>query len=273
MVGGRRQATLRELIGTNRLSRLFRVLLRNPPEGLDYVIGRIDSLRDRLSAEKDVSYVTESDWRRRLHDELGVRLPCDAEEKFSALRNELAATLPPSKDSRGVQHDGDVVLAEIAWCLCSHLRPQKVVETGVARGITSRFILEALESNSAGRLWSIDLPPLRDPWWSQVGAAVPPAVRGRWTYRRGSTRRLLNPLLGQLNSIDVFIHDSLHTRRNMLFELREAWKVLSPGGAVLVDDVNMNGAFRLFIRRIRCKSWFVAREEGKPALVGLAFKE
>ena len=37
---------------------------------------------------------------------------------------------------------------------------RKVVETGVAHGVTSRFILEALERNGRGFLWSIDLPPL-----------------------------------------------------------------------------------------------------------------
>jgi hypothetical protein len=35
-----------------------------------------------------------------------------------------------------------------------------LVETGVAHGITSRFVLEALQRNGGGRLWSIDVPPL-----------------------------------------------------------------------------------------------------------------
>jgi hypothetical protein len=35
---------------------------------------------------------------------------------------------------------------------------EKVVETGVAHGVTSRFILEALSRNGDSHLWSIDLP-------------------------------------------------------------------------------------------------------------------
>ncbi len=53
-----------------------------------------------------------------------------------------------------------------------HLRPKKVVETGVAHGVTSRFILEALKRSGDGYLWSIDLLPLERVWRKQVGAAV-----------------------------------------------------------------------------------------------------
>ena len=53
-----------------------------------------------------------------------------------------------------------------------HLKPRKVVETGVAHGVTSRFILEALKRNGQGHLWSIDLPPLERSWRQEVGVAV-----------------------------------------------------------------------------------------------------
>jgi hypothetical protein len=70
--------------------------------------------------------------------------------------------------------DGEPGMIRAVWCLLRHLRPEKVIETGVARGFTSRFILEALERNSAGHLWSIDLPPVRAPeLHAQVGAAAP----------------------------------------------------------------------------------------------------
>jgi len=55
--------------------------------------------------------------------------------------------------------DADPAFARAAWCLARHLRPQHVVETGVGRGVTSRAVLEALERNGHGHLWSMDLPP------------------------------------------------------------------------------------------------------------------
>jgi hypothetical protein len=42
------------------------------------------------------------------------------------------------------------------------------------------------------------------------------------------------PRLGQ---IDLFVHDSMHTARNVRFELEPVWPALTPGGAVLIDDV------------------------------------
>lgn len=75
--------------------------------------------------------------------------------------------------SFGPYNDGDAGLVRAVWSLIRHLRAEWVVETGVAHGFTSRFILQALASNRAGRLWSIDLPPLNPGLRQQVGIAVP----------------------------------------------------------------------------------------------------
>jgi predicted O-methyltransferase YrrM len=126
--------------------------------------------------------------------------------------------------------------------------PKTVVETGVAHGFTSRFILEALKRNGDGHLWSIDLPPLERVWRKQVGAAVGDRYSDRWSYIRGSSRRRLPELLSRLGQIDLFIHDSLHSERNVRFELDRAWAALRPGGALVVDDVDANNGFRSFIQ-------------------------
>jgi hypothetical protein len=116
-------------------------------------------------------------------------------------------------------NDGDAGFVRTIWCLVRHLRPRKIVETGVAHGVTSRFILEALKRNGDGHLWSIDLPPLERQWREQVGVAVGDRFPDRWSYIRGSSRRHLPNLLSQLGEIDLFIHDSLHSERNVRFEI------------------------------------------------------
>jgi hypothetical protein len=122
-----------------------------------------------------------------------------------------------------------------------------VVETGVARGVTTRFLLEALERNGSGQLWSIDLPPLierglRD----ETAAAVPEACRTRWQYLEGSSRHLLPGLLEDLGEIDLFVHDSIHTERNLRFELERATAAIGARGAAVSDDVHMNAGFRAY---------------------------
>jgi hypothetical protein len=81
--------------------------------------------------------------------------------------------------------------------------------------VTSSFILQALAANDEGHLWSIDLPPIGAEQFA--GSFVPHPLRSRWTLLRGRSRDLLPSLLSDL-SADVFLHDSLHTTKNMTFE-------------------------------------------------------
>jgi hypothetical protein len=196
-------------------------------------------------------YESEVNWEQRLHETLGVPWPCNATSEFwdlwpQVIKELEAKGIRPGPESFQFWNDGDAGLARTIWCLARHLRPKKVVETGVAHGVTSRFILEALNRNGDGHLWSIDLPPLERDWRNQVGAAVDDRHSDRWTYIKGSSRRRLPKLLSRLGQIDLFIHDSLHSERNVRFELDRAWAALRPNGALVVDDVDANWGFWSF---------------------------
>jgi Methyltransferase domain len=200
-------------------------------------------------------YESDDNWEQRLHEALGVPWPCNATSEFwdiwPEVINELKAKgIRPGPESFQWWNDGDAGLVRAIWCLTRHLRPKKVVETGVAHGVTSRFILEALERSGDGHLWSVDLPPLDRFWRQQVGAAVGDRHSDRWSYIRGSSRRRLPGLLSRLGQIDLFIHDSLHSERNVRFELDQAWAALRPNGALVVDDVDANWGFRSFTQTV-----------------------
>jgi hypothetical protein len=45
---------------------------------------------------------------------------------------------------------------------------------------------------------------------------------------------------------DLFIHDSLHSERNVRFESDHAWAALRSNGALVVDEVDTNCPFRSF---------------------------
>ena len=126
-----------------------------------------------------------------------------------------------------------------------------MVETGVAHGVTSRIVLEALERVGSARLWSIDLPAMDPTLHDEIGIAVPERLRGRWTNITGTSRRRLPGLLAQIGPIDFFVHDSSHTERNTLFELAAAWPAIGHG-AVVVDDVQQSPAFAN--PSLRCRS-------------------
>lgn len=49
-------------------------------------------------------------------------------------------------------------LGALVYAIVRVLKPEIVVETGVASGLSSAYILQALEENRKGKLYSIDLP-------------------------------------------------------------------------------------------------------------------
>lgn len=135
------------------------------------------------------------------------------------------------------------------YWICRQLKPRKVVETGVHFGVSSAFILEALEG-TGGRLYSIDLPNVARGGWdilppnSQPGCVVPERLRHNWTLILGDVRKKLVPLLQALGQIDVFHHDSTHTYELMTFEFEAAWPFIIPGGLLLSHDVDRSDAFK-----------------------------
>jgi predicted O-methyltransferase YrrM len=191
-------------------------------------------------------YAEDEDWEAALHDLLGAPWPCPLAEEFRDLWSRVtehltAAGIALGRGAFAGWGDGEPGFVRAVWCVTGHLRPDKVVETGVARGMTSRFILEALAATGEGRLWSIDLPPPGMPDLEALtGAAVPDTLHPVWSYVRGSSRRRLPGLLAALGEIDVFVHDSRHSERNLLYELEHARAAMRPGGFLIADDVDLN---------------------------------
>lgn len=140
-------------------------------------------------------------------------------------------------------HNADFTLARICYAICRAIRPATVVETGVAHGVTSTFILQALALNDHGTLHSIDQPPLRPDAARHVGLLIPAQLRNRWQLHLGSSRRLLPGLMRRIGQADMFVHDSLHTNRNISLELKAVCAAGRRPKVILADDVESNPAF------------------------------
>ncbi len=145
------------------------------------------------------------------------------------------------------------------------LRPRVAVETGVANGFSTAFLLQAMQANGEGQLHSIDLPREvgRDyepgtfyegegragiPSGSEPGWLVPDGLREPWTLVLGRSQEELPSLLERLGTLDFFMHDSEHSFDCMWFEFNAAWPRLRAGGVLVSDDVNSTEAFSRFAR-------------------------
>lgn len=163
----------------------------------------------------------------------------------------------------------DSVLARCCYLACRLTKPEAVVETGVAYGASSAFILRALEENGHGTLHSIDLPPLKKNYQRYWGIAVPEDQRGRWNLHRGTSGSILPRLLEKTRTVDLFVHDSLHTLKNMRREFDTVWPHLREGATLLADDVERNRAFGE-LRRKNPALWRVVQDREASPLHGRA---
>ena len=220
--------------------------------------------RERLAPP--TLYHAEEDWEYRLHNSLGLPWPCPIVSEFWELWPEIIEELKLKGIRVGPKsfyswNDGDAGFVRAIWCLTRHLCPKNVIETGVAHGVTSRFILEALKLNGSGHLWSIDRPPLNHELHDQIGIAVGDRFPTLWSYVSGPSRRRLPALLSKLGEIDLFIHDSLHSEQNVRFEMDRAWPALQIGGAIVVDDIDTNWGFKTFMQAHSDQQFMICEAE------------
>jgi predicted O-methyltransferase YrrM len=227
--------------------------VRHPLSAAREALGTL-GLRHRLSAFTGVSTRTLDAWtrvlveRHRFHKRLSERW-ADLGERRADLRSVGGGT--------GLYN-------EVLYLLIRSFQPARVVETGVAYGFSSAYILRALEDNGEGTLYSIDRPNAAVGGYrnadgqldsvylgslSQLGAIVPPELRGRWHVKVGTSRDQLPDLLESIGTIDAFFHDSDHSATNMAWEFQEAWSHLRAKGVLIADDVSSNSVFDDFVAR------------------------
>ena len=273
---------LRRLEPLRSVGLLLALLPRRPWELRDHVAGYANLGLERCFG-KSPSYETVS-WEEALRD-----VEAQPERARSILEESALAGIEEGtrrlledirpEDPFSQRWAVDSLLARCCYLLCRLIEPSVVVETGVAYGVSSAFILKALEANGRGTLYSVDLPPLRREAERFWGVAVPEELRDRWRLHRGASARVLPRLLRETGPADLFVHDSLHTHQNMCREFETAWPYLRTGGALLADDVERNRAFGEL--RLRDPTlWRVVRDvevdplhgRNAPVVFGIAIK-
>jgi hypothetical protein len=221
-------------------------------------------------------FVADEAWDEHLHKLLDAPWPCPKDQRLDEVMTDIGSVLESrgwgfGRDTYGWYADGDSSLCRAVWCVAMHSRPQIVVETGVAHGVTSRIVLEAMRQNDRGHLWSIDLPfPFDHRLHGETGAVVTDACRSRWSYLEGSSKQRLPPLVGQVGHVEMFIHDSLHTAENTLFEMEQAASAMSAGGVMLVDDIHSHLGFANFAERHPGYQTIVCPSADRDGMFGIA---
>jgi predicted O-methyltransferase YrrM len=165
----------------------------------------------------------------------------DDAERFAIEQDQIASRLA---DERGRRIGGGGFYA-LLYFLTRLLRPQIIVETGVAFGFSSRAFLKALKTNGSGELFSSDFPYFRqtEPE-GLIGLLVEPELRARWNLLVGSDRDNLPTITSSVTQIDLLHYDSDKSRSGREFALAALEARLAPEALVVFDDIQDNTHFR-----------------------------
>ena len=173
---------------------------------------------------------------------------------FSKWSSRLESVVSSVRDGNNGQGGISFDDGKILYGLVRALKPDFVIETGVAAGVSTSFFGAALIENGRGRLFSVELPPevagqrtLADgsvyAWHERgVGWAIPDEIKHALGDRHRLTlqdvRTALPSLLNELPYVDIFFHDDLHTPDHMYWEYDAVWPRLSSRGVLISDDAN-----------------------------------
>jgi len=210
-----------------------------------------------LPSMKRMSAISRSWWRRPNDMNLSELSPgpsyygmWDAVARFAAeiRTSDFMAEMVRRRDAFGSEGVMGAIDCATLYGLTRWVRPTVIVESGGYIGMSSAFILKALADGklAAAKLYSIELSQE-----CEQGALIPDELRSAsagFVPMRGKVEDFLKG--DRLPSlIDMFLHDSSHSYRHMLWEFRQFWPRLRDGGLLVSHDVQMNAAFPDFVTK------------------------
>jgi predicted O-methyltransferase YrrM len=228
---------------------------------------------ERFSSQTHIERVSEYQlYELSLTSALQIACTSNAERVNDILNQfkEIPLSREPDTGVIPANFDASEELAAVCYCIARLRRPSVVVETGVGRGVSSYYILHALEDNGAGHLYSIELPKRKSSMKRAVGKLVPTRLRRRWTLIFGTGLQELKWLCGKLRRVDMFIHDSDHTYFNQLAEYQSALACMNKGGILVSDDVT-NDALLEASEEFGCSSLVI--RQNKSGYIGIILKQ
>ncbi len=160
-------------------------------------------------------------------------------------RSEFMESMLARRDASGSKSPMGRVDCSLLYAMALWAKPRVAVETGGFIGMTSAFILKAMQD--AG----VPQPALFSVEWMEdcgIGHLIPDELKGGYRPMVGKVEDFMKRKAFP-ESIDLFLHDSSHRYKHMLEEFRYFWTRLRPGGILISHDVNMNAAFTDFVSK------------------------
>ncbi|MGC8538680.1 MAG: class I SAM-dependent methyltransferase [Candidatus Micrarchaeia archaeon] len=154
----------------------------------------------------------------------------EALKVFNEIKNKTTLNYPKNFEVNGPE-------AKFLYGITRRLKPKIFIETGVADGVSSFFILNAIKKNKTGKLISIDVR-------NNVGNFVPEGLKKSWELKilRGNFVNDFKNIMSKSPRVDIFLHDSDHSYEWQTLEYKAALNKLVKNGLLLSDDVDKSYA-------------------------------
>jgi len=120
-------------------------------------------------------------------------------------------------------------------------KPEIVIETGTQNGGSAQTILYGLYKNNKGFLHSIDsghesTDDTHTITNGQPGERITEFLKSRWVLHLGFSYDKLRPLLDDVKIVDLFFHDSDHSKKCVEFEFNEIIKNINTNSLIGMHD-------------------------------------
>jgi predicted O-methyltransferase YrrM len=248
---------------------MLRAIARNPGAAFGKVSARLGR-GDRRAAQG---------WaEQHAQDPAGSLMAIDPvlwEEACSfaeAMRQHAVDRLGHLRETTGLRMGGAADY-RILYFLVRLVKPQIVIETGVAMGYSTRTILMALRANGGGRLYSSDLPYFRlDDAEDLVGYLVEDDLRDdAWEVQVDGDRKVLPRLADKLDpgSVGFFHYDSDKRESGHRFAMKVLKDVLASDALLVFDDVNDSLWFSRFAQQTGASPCVFRFIEDWPKYIGV----
>jgi len=206
---------------------------------------RLRGEHDRGSPENDTWLASHSKTADEVASAIDPELWREAAEFASEFRRRAETILQEIPFELG--GGGDY---QFLYWLTKLLKPDVVVETGVAAGWTSAAFLKAMQVTGHGRLYSSDLPYFRLPDPERfVGVLVEPELRANWELHLEGDEINLPRILAKVEQADIFHYDSDKLRSGREFAVGLVRQKLAPGGLIIMDDIYNDSWFKDYVTK------------------------
>lgn len=217
-----------------------------------FALVMLQKIKKRLLEAKNHSQVADSfSWCKQVCEDFDSLANTLNEQLWRESKDfERRLLLRSEEVLKGVDFDlGGGGYYPLLYFLTRHLKPEFVVETGVAAGFSTQAFLSAMTVNDKGVLYSSDFPYFRikNPE-KYIGILVEEKLKARWKlYIKGDIDNL-NRIVKQIPRIDLFHYDSDKTYSGRAEAFKIIENLLYEQSILIMDDIQDNLFFHDLIK-------------------------